>query len=126
MSKRFTYDSLPTLIAEMSTRIEQLSVDISGMQEDITNILNSLSDRGALVNNRPINVNRVSEITGKTMNTIRQYVRMGLIPCYRMGQNLFFYESEIEEWMKSFKCETVEERASRTGSNIVQLGPKIK
>lgn len=37
----------------------------------------------------------------KAKPTIYSLVRQGLIPCYKSGQKLYFYEDELLEWIAS-------------------------
>lgn len=48
----------------------------------------------------PIRLNKVKEITGYSRSYIYKLVHWKKIPCYKpTGGNLFFYESEIREFL---------------------------
>lgn len=74
----------------------------------------------------PIGIERVSELTGKAVTTLYRYTANGLIPCYKKGRATLFYEDEIVDWVRSGKCESIEEKAAAFGSTIVPLKRRIR
>lgn len=48
----------------------------------------------------PIDIEQASEVINKAVPTIYTYVRKGLIPCYKNGNRLYFYEDELLEWIE--------------------------
>lgn len=60
----------------------------------------------APLNERPVTVGRVAEITGYSKGYIYQLVSSGKIPFHKRGEAgtkaaVRFYESEITDWMKN-------------------------
>ncbi len=49
----------------------------------------------------PLGVNAVCELTGKSRPTIYRYVSEKAIPAHKQGGRLYFFKSEILEWIKN-------------------------
>ena len=50
---------------------------------------------------RPLNMDEVCKLTGKSRPTIYRYVADGNIPYHKQGGRLYFFESEIVDWIKN-------------------------
>lgn len=58
----------------------------------------------------PVNLDRVSVITGLTKATLYGYVQRNEISFYKKGNRLYFFESEIiEDFIKTGKQKTLKE-----------------
>lgn len=44
----------------------------------------------------PVSTERAAELTGLAKTTLYRYTAQGLIPCYKKGKCLMFYEDELE------------------------------
>lgn len=95
-SNNITFEKLPEavgfLISEMS--------ELKNMFQEVT------KKRTEQTKRTPINIDRVSEITGKAKSTIYALVRGREIPSYKAGKNLYFYEDELLAWINSGKRKT--------------------
>ena len=63
-----------------------------------------------------IGIEEVCKLTGYAKNTIYQYVNQNKIPYHKPehgGRKLFFFRTEIENWLKGRKPETTEEYCER-------------
>jgi len=58
---------------------------------------------------RPLNIQEVSELIGLSVSRIYQLVSMSEIPVYKKRQRLYFDKKEILEWLKSGKRATIQE-----------------
>lgn len=56
--------------------------------------------------NDPIDVEEVCRLTKKARSTIYRNCNQGTIPCYKKGGKLYFFKSEILEWLRSERKKT--------------------
>ena len=117
--RKITFDEMPNVIAEIRETVLQLARQIGEMKVSDP----AAAEKGSHV---PIGTKRACEITGKARNTLYRYTAHGLIPCYKRGKQIYFFEDELLEWVRSGKCETVDEQLERTGQNIAQLTPRYR
>ena len=57
----------------------------------------------------PINIDEACRVTGYAKPSIYSKFSRREIPGYRRGQKLYFYRSELLEWIKSGKRSTLDE-----------------
>ena len=57
----------------------------------------------------PIGIDEASRIIKKAKPTIYALVRKRLLPCYKNGKKLYFFEDELLEWVGSGKRKTLSE-----------------
>lgn len=57
----------------------------------------------------PLKLDGVSVLTGYTKPTIYLYCQKGIIPHHKKNGRLFFFKSEIIEWIKTGKQKTIKE-----------------
>ena len=57
----------------------------------------------------PIKIDAVSEHTGYKKQTIYEYCRLNKIPYHKKNNRLFFFKSEITDWIKEGKQKTIAE-----------------
>ena len=61
-----------------------------------------------------VEIEEACEITRKAKPTIYTLARKGLIPAYKRGKKLYFYEDELLQWIESAKA--------YSGSHLTRLG----
>jgi excisionase family DNA binding protein len=66
----------------------------------------------------PIGIEETCRIIGKAKPTIYTLVRKRLLPCYKNGKKLYFFEDELLEWIKSGRKKTVHELTAELEANI--------
>src|SRR5690554_5849831 len=59
----------------------------------------------------PIGIEEVCQIIGKAKPTVYALVRKRMIPCYKNGKKLYFFEDELLAWIENGRKKTVEEIA---------------
>ena len=59
----------------------------------------------------PIGIDDACKLIGKAKPTVYALVRKRLIPCYKNGKKLYFFEDELLAWIESGRKKTVEEIA---------------
>jgi excisionase family DNA binding protein len=57
----------------------------------------------------PIGIDDACQIIGKAKPTIYALVRKRLLPCYKNGKKLYFFEDELLEWIAKGKKKTLME-----------------
>lgn len=74
-------------------------VSLSGvvirLVEEVNNIKKQLDVATFRERRIPIGIDAACEIMGKEKPTLYSMVRKGLIPCYKNGKKLYFYEDEL-------------------------------
>lgn len=115
---RLNFEQLPDAVAEIRdgfrmliARIDSGSVSISPVKEEPRKL---------------IGVDRACEIIGKAKNTLYRYTAHGKIPCYKQGKQIYFFEDEVLEWVRSGKRESIDEMAARTENDIIRLSPRTR
>ncbi len=57
----------------------------------------------------PINIEEACQIIGKAKPTVYALVRKRMIPCYKNGKKLYFFEDELLDWISKGKKKTLQE-----------------
>lgn len=57
----------------------------------------------------PIDIDEACRIIGKAKPTIYGLVQKRMIPCYKSGKKLYFFEDELLEWITKGKKKTLQE-----------------
>ena len=92
-----TFDKLPEAIAYLINEVSQLRKLVEEKQRPT-------------VNKRvPIEIDEACKIIMKAKPTVYTLVRKGLLPCYKHGKKLYFYEEELLEWIDKGRRKTVNE-----------------
>lgn len=55
----------------------------------------------------PIGIEEACRIIGKAKPTVYTLVRKRLLPCYKNGKKLYFFEDELLEWISKGKKKTL-------------------
>jgi predicted DNA-binding transcriptional regulator AlpA len=87
-------------------------------QQDVLEVKNDLKELKAFLLNRaenqsktdnPLTIDEVVELTSYTKNTIYGYCQKNEIPHHKKNGRLFFFASEIIDWIKLGKQKTIKE-----------------
>lgn len=100
------FEQLPNVVATLTNEVRELKALILSKAQTHTEIEN------------PINLNDVVPITGLTKPTLYSYVQRNEIPYHKKGNRLFFFKSEIIDWIKTGKQKTVKEIEAETDSYL--------
>jgi predicted DNA-binding transcriptional regulator AlpA len=93
-------------------------VDFEKMQLDVAEAKKDLKELKALFLNKaettiedetPIKIDKVSKLIGYKKQTIYEYCRFNKIPYHKKNNRLFFFRSEITDWIKQGKQKTLTE-----------------
>jgi excisionase family DNA binding protein len=66
----------------------------------------------------PIDIVEACRIIGKAKPTVYTLVRKRLIPCYKNGKKLYFFEDELLDWISQGKKKTLREIESEATSDF--------
>ncbi len=110
---RITFENLPAAV-------EQLLREMAEMKSLIGKLVPCAPEQ-----RRPIEIDEACVIVHKAKLTMYALVRRGLIPCYKVGKRLYFYEDELLAWIASGQRKTI----AQTKESIelqMQIGIKNK
>ena len=66
----------------------------------------------------PIDIVEACRIIGKAKPTVYTLVRKRLIPCYKNGKKLYFFEDELLDWISQGKKKTLKEIESEATADF--------
>jgi excisionase family DNA binding protein len=55
-----------------------------------------------------VSLDFIADYTGVSKDSLRNWIKQGAVPCYRIGKQYKFKVSEIDEWVRSGKSAEVE------------------
>lgn len=101
----------------MSEGKQQASIGLSNPFDVIVFLINHRFDtlEKALLNKntakaqgaeQPIDINAAAKILNKAVSTIYVYTHRQKIPFYKQGNSLYFYESELLQWLAAGRVKT--------------------
>lgn len=93
-NEQITFDKLPQAVGYLTEQMEQIRQMVAALQPQTS------SDKHRLVE-----IDEACKITRKAKPTIYTLVRKGLIPAYKRGKKLYFYEDELLQWIESGRKE---------------------
>lgn len=93
-SNTISFDQLPGAIQQLVNEVKSLSEKIDKMSELAETSANPDS-------HRVIHADEVCKMIRKSRNTLYAMTSKGLIPSYKQGKYLYFFEDEILEWIKN-------------------------
>lgn len=85
-----TFEMMPKVISELVSQVKALNDRID-----------SMSPAKPGPTHRIMTIDEVSALIHKAKGTIYRMTSSGLIPCYRQGKTLIFFEDEIYAWLES-------------------------
>lgn len=94
------FDSLPSLVADLKKEVKEMKALLLQKAEPQQE------------SNNPIGIKDVAELTGLTVPTLYGYVQRNEIPFNKKGNRLYFFNSDIINWIKTGKKKTLKELAS--------------
>lgn len=92
-----TFDRLPEAVTYLIKEVSQLRKLVEEKQ------------RPTIAKRIPIGIDEACEIIKKAKPTVYTLARKGLLPCYKHGKKLYFYEDELLAWIDKGKRKTVAE-----------------
>ncbi len=108
---KITFDKLPEAVAFLIQEVSQIRELVE------KNKSQSVEKR------KPIEIDEACSFVKKAKPTIYALVRKGLIPCYKNGKKLYFFEDELMQWISNGKKKTIEEIKAEIESQLHQRRP---
>jgi predicted DNA-binding transcriptional regulator AlpA len=96
-ANEITFDSLPQAVAYLVDEVAAIKLLVENRQTPPPE------------KRVPIDIDDACQIIGKAKPTIYALVRNRLLPCYKNGKKLYFFEDELIEWIGRGKKKTLEE-----------------
>ena len=84
MANEITFDKLPQAVGYLTEQVERIHKIVAALQPQTT------TDK-----HRIVEIDEACKITRKAKPTIYTLARKGLIPAYKRGKKLYFYEDEL-------------------------------
>lgn len=97
-TNEISFDNLPKAVAHLLSEVAEIKSLVVKTQPTTNN-----SKRV------PIGIDEACSIIGKAKPTVYALVRKRLIPCYKNGKKLYFFEDELLAWIESGRKKTVQE-----------------
>ena len=66
----------------------------------------------------PIGIDDACKIIGKAKPTVYALVRKRLLPCYKNGKKLYFFEDELMAWIENGRKKTVHELTAELEASV--------
>ena len=85
-NEQITFDKLPQAVGYLTEQMEQIRQMVAQTSSD---------------KHRLVEIDEACKITRKAKPTIYTLARKGLIPAYKRGKKLYFYEDELLQWIES-------------------------
>lgn len=93
-----SFENLPKAVAHLVSEVEELKLLVEKGQAPV------LPQKRV-----PIGVEEACRIIGKAKPTVYALVRKRMLPCYKNGKKLYFFEEELLGWITSGKKKTLQE-----------------
>ena len=88
-NENITFDKLPQAVGYLTEQVERIHQMVAALQPQV-----------AIDKHRIVEIDEACKITRKAKPTIYTLVRKGLIPAYKRGKKLYFYEDELLKWIE--------------------------
>lgn len=108
-----TFEKLPGAVAHLISEIAQIRKLLE--RQRCT----------APVERRPIGIAEACRLVMKARATVYTLARKGLIPCYKKGKRLYFYEDELLAWIAAGRKKSIAETKAEIEAQM-QLGIRHK
>jgi predicted DNA-binding transcriptional regulator AlpA len=105
-ANEITFDSLPKAVAFL--------VNESAIKQMVENKQNSIVERRL-----PIGIDAACQIIGKAKPTIYALIKKRLLPRYKNGKKLYFFEDELIEWIGRGRKKTLSEIEQEAANYLV-------
>ena len=93
-----SFENLPKAVAHLVNEVEELKLLVEKGQMPV-------SPQKRV----PIGIEEACRILGKAKPTVYTLVRKRMLPCYKNGKKLYFFEDELLEWITNGKKKTLRE-----------------
>ncbi|MBW8332169.1 MAG: helix-turn-helix domain-containing protein [Prolixibacteraceae bacterium] len=109
---KITFDKLPEAVAFLIQEVSQIRELVEKNKPQPAE------------KRRPIEIDEACSFVKKAKPTIYALVRKGLIPCYKNGKKLYFFEDELMQWISNGKKKTIDEIKAEIESELFLRRPR--
>lgn len=111
-----TFDTLPEAVAFLIKEVTQIKEMVECNQNQNQFPLKRV----------PIGIEEACRLIGKAKPTVYALVRKRLLPCYKNGKKLYFFEDELVERISNGKRKTLQEIESEAEADYKKLFKGIR
>ncbi|WP_313382363.1 helix-turn-helix domain-containing protein [Proteiniphilum saccharofermentans] len=112
---QISFDKLPEAVAHLIKEVTQIKEMVECNQNQ-----NSIPTKRV-----PIGLEEACRIIGKAKPTVYALVRKRLLPSYKNGKKLYFFEDELVEWISNSKRKTIQEIEAEAWKRIIKPDSKV-
>jgi len=91
------FEQLPNLVADLKNEVKEMKALLLNKAEPQQEA------------NNPLSIKEVAKLTGLTVPTLYGYCQRNEIPYHKKGNRLYFFKSNIIDWIKTGKQKTLKE-----------------
>ena len=113
-NENITFAKLPQAVGYLTGQVERIFQMVTALQPQVV-----------IDKHRIVEIDEACKITRKAKPTIYTLARKGLIPAYKRGKKLYFYEDELLQWIESGRKPLQALNLQEQAAEIV-LGVKCK
>ena len=113
-NNEISFENLPKAVAHLVNEVAEIKALVEKGQDAV------ISPKRI-----PIGIDEACKIIGKAKPTIYTLVRKRLLPCYKNGKQLYFFEDELLEWIANGRRKTVRELAEDSKLFISEKKAKL-
>jgi excisionase family DNA binding protein len=111
-----------TMLLTQQPTFEQMPSFLAGIAGEVLTIKETLLNTSLHVEaEKPTDVPGAADHTNLDEQTIYRLVRQKEIPFHKRGKKLYFYKSELNQWIKSGKGKTLEELQNEAEGETLSL-----
>lgn len=111
-NNEISFENLPKAVAHLVNEVAEIKALVEKGQDAV------LSPKRI-----PIGIDEACKIIGKAKPTIYTLMRKRLLPCYKNGKQLYFFEDELLEWIANGRRKTVRDLAEDSNSLSLKRRP---
>lgn len=93
---QITFDTLPEAVSKLLDKVSEIQDQLQQQTHQPEKLT-------------PVGIEEACRILGKAKPTVYALVRKRLLPCYKSGKKLYFFEKELLEWIINGKKKTISE-----------------
>ncbi|WP_394749322.1 helix-turn-helix domain-containing protein [Spongiimicrobium salis] len=97
MEATITFEQLPSAIVFLTQQVKELKELLLQKEPQ------------QYVENKPISIKEASALTGLSVQTLYGYCHRSEIPYHKKGNRLYFFKTELIDWIKEGRSKTLKE-----------------
>ena len=106
MTSNLPFDELPNLVSSLVSEVNGLK-----------SLLLKKEQPRKVDSKIPISINEACKLLNLSKSTLYGYCQQSLIPQYKQSKKLYFYKSELLEWINNGKVKTINELRDELKNN---------